>query len=63
MFTAALLVITPNWEKPTCLSGRMNEHYYHGVLFCSKRKPTIDTGNNMHVSQEYYAEKEASPER
>ena len=63
MFTAAVLVITPNWEKPTCLSGRMNEHYSRGVLFCSKRKPTIDTGNNMHVSQEYYAEKEASPER
>lgn len=62
MFTAVLLVIPPNWEKPS-LSGRMNEHYYRGVLFCSKRKPAIDTGNNMHVSQEYYTKKEASPER
>ena len=63
MFTAALLVITPNWEKPTCLNGRMNEYYYSGVLSCSKREPAIDTANNMHVSQEYYAKKEASPER
>lgn len=45
MFTAALLMITTNWDQPRCPS--MGEqtvvHLYHGIPLGNKKEATIET--------------------
>lgn len=59
MFIVALLITTPNWKQPNCLStgeGIKNVvNPYIGILLISKEEQTADICNDMDASQVYDA--------
>lgn len=55
IFITALLVITPNYKQPTCLSTgkKTNKIYY----YTAKKKGTSDKCNKVGESQNNYVER------
>lgn len=57
----SLILIAPNWKQLMCSSPREytktpGEYTSNGILVSDKNERTADTQNNMHGSQQHYAE-------